>query len=70
MDNGREPATKADIEALRSDIEGLREQIHDTETKLLTAFYEFAKANQTRVFELEGSDAAIKRRIGNIGPFA
>lgn len=59
MNDGHEPATKADIEALR-------EQIHDTETKLLTAFYEFAKANQTRVSELEGSDAAIKRRIGGI----
>lgn len=59
MNDGHEPATKADIEALR-------EQIRDTETKLLTAFYEFAKANQTRVSELEGSDAAIKRRIGSI----
>lgn len=59
MNNGREPATKADIESLR-------EQIRDTETKLLTAFYDFAKANQARISELEGSDAAIKRRIGSI----
>jgi predicted nucleic acid-binding Zn-ribbon protein len=59
MNNGRESATKADIESLR-------EQIRDTETKLLTAFYDFAKANQARISELEGSDAAIKRRIGSI----
>lgn len=59
MNNGREPATKGDIESLR-------EQIRDTETKLLTAFYDFAKANQQRLSELEGSDAALKRRIGSL----
>lgn len=59
MNNGNQPATKADIEALR-------EQIQDTETKLLTAFYDFAKTNQQRLSELEGSDAALKRRIGSI----
>ncbi len=59
MNNGNQPATK-------DDIEGLREQIRDTETKLLTAFYDFARANQTRLSELEGSDAALKRRIGGI----
>lgn len=36
MNNGQEPASKADIEALR-------EQILDTETKLLRAFYDFAR---------------------------
>ncbi len=59
MNNGNQPATK-------DDIEGLREQIRDTETKLLTAFYDFARANQTRLSELEGSDAALERRIGGI----
>jgi len=59
MNNGNQPATKADIE-------GLHEQIRDSETKLLTAFYEFAKVNQNRLSELEGSDAVLKRRIGSI----
>lgn len=59
MNDGHEPATKADIETLR-------EQILDTETKLLTAFYDFAKANQHRVSELESSDAILTRRIGSI----
>ena len=52
MNNGNQPATKADIAALR-------EQIQDSETKLLTAFYDFAKTNQKRQSELENSDAAI-----------
>ena len=59
MNNGNQPATKADVETLR-------EQIRDSETKLLTAFYDFAKVNQTRLSELEGTDAVLKRRIGSI----
>ncbi|HUH62449.1 MAG TPA: hypothetical protein VLZ50_05600 [Terracidiphilus sp.] len=59
MNNGNQPATKADIE-------GLGEQIRDSETKLLTAFYEFAKVNQNRLSELENTDAVLKRRIGSI----
>lgn len=59
MNNGNQPATKADIE-------GLRGQIRDSQTKLLTAFYEFAKVNQNRLSELEGTDAVLKRRIGSI----
>ena len=59
MNNGHEPATKADLQAVRGDIESVREQIRDSETKLLTAFYEFAKANQRRLSEPENSDAAI-----------
>ena len=70
MNSGNQPATKADIETLRKqigDVEGrLTEVVRDTETKLLTAFYDFAKANQQRVSELEGTDAALKRRIGTI----
>ncbi len=47
-------------------MEALREQIQDAETKLLTAFYDFAKTNQQRLSELESADAAIKRRVGAI----
>jgi len=63
MNNGNQPATKADITELES---RLTAAIHDTETKLLTAFYEFAKVNQNRLSELENTDAALKRRIGSI----
>jgi len=63
MNNGHEPATKADLGALegrfKADLEELESRlttaIRDTETKLLTAFYDFARANQHRVFELEGA---------------
>lgn len=74
MSNGHEPATKADLKALQGLIvkqiedaeDRLTATIRGTETKLLTAFYDFAKANQQRLSELEGSDAAIKRRIGSL----
>ena len=42
--NGQEPATKADVAAL----ERLAEAIHDSETRLLKAFYGF-----TRLLEVE-----------------
>ena len=48
MDNGNEPATKADLNALR---EELVEAIHDSETRLLRAFYDFAETNQKRLAE-------------------
>jgi hypothetical protein len=59
MNNGNQPATKADIQELR-------DQIRDSETKLLTAFYDFAQANQRRLSELEGSDGSLIRRVGSI----
>jgi len=67
MDNGKEPATKADLNALRDELlEAIREAIHesqrtlreefleaihDTETRLLRAFYDFAETNQKRLAE-------------------
>lgn len=70
--NNHEPPTKADLAALQNDIKyGMRELedrltgvVRDTETKLLMAFYDFAKTNQQRVSELESSDAALVRRLG------
>jgi hypothetical protein len=59
MNNGHQPATKADIESLR-------EQIRDSETRLLTAFCDFAKSNQQRLSALESSDASLSRRVGSI----
>jgi len=63
MKNGHQPATKADLK----ELEGrLTTAIRDVEPKLLTAFYDFAKASQYRASELETSDGALKRRIGSI----
>jgi hypothetical protein len=46
MDNGNQPATKADLEALEDRLwEQFREAVRDAETRLLTAFYTFAESN-------------------------
>jgi hypothetical protein len=67
MDDGHEPATKADLKLGLAELEDrLTAVIRDTETKLLTAFYDFAKANQQRLSQLEGNDAALARRISGI----
>jgi len=63
MNNGHQPATKADLAELEGSLSAV---VRDSETKLLTAFYEFAKANQRRLSELEGSDATLKLRVGSI----
>ena len=65
MENGQEPATKADLNALGDE---LLEAIRDTETKLLRAFYDFADSNQKRLAERTGLVvfdrlATIERRL-------
>lgn len=72
-----DPATKADLaeakKELKSDIEQLRsemnhihhdlaERMHDTETRLLKAFYNFVESNQKRMVELEVNEVAIRSR--------
>ena len=63
MENGQEPATKADLNALRDE---LIEVMRDTETKLLRAFYNFAESNQKRLSEVERTDLGILERLGTI----
>jgi hypothetical protein len=59
MENGNEPATRRDIEALRTDLtmprsemqQGYRtlvDRIGESETRLLTAFCDFARSNLKR----------------------
>jgi hypothetical protein len=56
--NGNEPATKADLEQLRSETthqyNDLVERIDDSKTELLSAFYAFAKSDQKRIAHVEG----------------
>ena len=54
---------KADNLALREDI---RELVHDTETKLLTAFYGFAEATQKRVSLLENTTGGLTNLIATL----
>jgi len=63
MENGQEPATKADLNALRDE---LREAIRDTETKLLRAFYDFADSNQKRLAEAERTGLVVFDRLATI----
>jgi cell division septum initiation protein DivIVA len=81
-DDRNAPATKGDIEDLRSEMkETMTEQIamirsemqhmhddlieraRDTETRLLEAFYAFAKTNQARQSATEQETAALKERL-------
>jgi hypothetical protein len=48
------PATKGDVQdAIKTAKDELIEAIRDSETKLLSAFYGYAKSNDKRVLETE-----------------
>lgn len=75
--NGNEPATKADLAALKQDVDQLRsetnhqyndvvERIDDLKTELLSAFYSFAKGEQKRMAHIEGDNAALNSRLATI----
>ena len=61
MDNGNEPATKADLKASQ-DL--MIEAVRDAQTEVLKAFYSFAESNRQRVAQLEGNQGALITRIG------
>ena len=56
MDDRNAPATKGDI----ADI---MEALRDVETKLLNAFYGYAKSNDKRVLETEGNEGLLRSRV-------
>ena len=74
MDDNHEPATKADIAAVKAavkdDIAALRNELievfRDGETRLLKAFYNFAESNQKRLTENERESSGLKERMGVI----
>jgi hypothetical protein len=70
MENGNLPATKQDLEQVRSEMNhqynDLMDRITDSETKLLKAFYSFAQTNSQRIVEPEGNDAGLRHRVGTI----
>lgn len=80
-DDRNAPATKGDIEDLRGEMkeqaamlrsemqhthDELIERMADSETRLLDAFYSFAKSNQTRIFATEQESALLKERLGKL----
>ena len=75
-DNGHEPATKADLAALEQPLtqnltqslthnltEAFTEAIHDSETRLLKAFYGFTETVQARFKAADDSEANMKKRL-------
>ena len=64
-------ATKSDLNALRdatkTDLKGLRyelvEAIHDAETKLLKAFYDYAESNRLRMVTIEVEETNLSKRL-------
>jgi hypothetical protein len=59
MEDRSAPATKGDV----ADI---MEALRDIETKLLNAFYGYAKSNDKRVLETEGNEAVLRSRIATL----
>ena len=44
----------------------LSESIHDSETRLLKAFYTFAESNQQRLSQVEGNTTAVIARLATL----
>jgi hypothetical protein len=59
MDDRNAPATKGDI----ADI---MEALRDIETKLLNAFYGYAKSNDRRMLVIEGNQAVLRSRLATL----
>ena len=63
MEDRSAPATKGDI----ADSEDrVMERLRDIETKLLNAFYGYAKSNDRRVLETEGNEAVLRSRLATL----
>ena len=63
MDDRNAPATKGDI----ADSEDrVMERLRDIETKLLNAFYGYAKSNDKRVLETEGNEGVLRSRVATL----
>jgi len=71
MENGHEPATKADMtrlgEQLRSEFQhgfdDLKETMRDMQTEMLKAFYGFAQSTDAKLKETELADIMLRQRL-------
>jgi hypothetical protein len=63
MDDRNAPATKGDI---ADSEERVMERLRDVETKLLNAFYGYAKSNDKRVLETEGNEGVLRSRVATL----
>jgi hypothetical protein len=63
MDGRDAPATKGDIVDSEDRV---MERLRDIETKLLNAFYGYAKTNDGRVLEVEANEAGLRTRMATL----
>ena len=54
------------VKLLADSEERTVELIRDVETKLLNAFYGYAKSNDKRVLEAEGNEAVLRSRLATL----
>jgi hypothetical protein len=67
MENGDQPATKRDVKtAVDAAKDELLEAMRGIETKLLQAFYGYAKSNDSRVLEVEANEAILRTRLATL----
>ena len=71
MENGDQPATKRDVEtsiktAIDTAKDELLEAMRGIETKLLQAFYGYAKSNDSRVLEVEANEGILRTRLATL----
>ena len=52
--------------ATKGDIADIMEALRDVETKLLNAFYGYAKSNDKRVLETEGNEGVLRSRVATL----
>jgi hypothetical protein len=71
MENGDQPATKRDVEtSIKTAIDAAKDELLEAmrgiETKLLQAFYGYAKSNDSRVLEVEANEAILRTRLATL----
>ena len=52
--------------ATKGDIADVLEALRDVETKLLNAFYGYAKSNDKRVLETEANESVLRARMATL----
>ena len=71
MENGGQPATKREVEtAIKTTVDAAKDELLEAmrgiETKLLHAFYGYAKSNDGRVLEVEANEAVLRTRVATL----
>ena len=52
--------------ATRGDVADVLEAVRDIETKLLNAFYGYAKSNDARVLQTEANETVLRTRMATL----